>query len=146
MDVHLNTIEFEPVSYYITRAPHNSDIINFIRGLAKEENIGKATFFVIGAFKEARIGYYNQDSYAYQETKINIPCEIASCTGNISKKDEDVSIHAHAVLADEDGETQGGHLIGGKVFAAEIHIQELEGTELVRKHDDKTDLDLWDLG
>lgn len=141
----LNIAEFNPGSYYVTRAKHNADIIRSIRKLCEEKRVKQGVFFVIGALKEARIGYYNQNTLEYQEKKITTPCEIATCTGNISQKDDEVSIHAHAVLTDEEGEAKGGHLIGGKVFAAEIHVQELEGENLVRQHDEKTDLELWDL-
>ncbi len=39
----------------------------------------------------------------------------------------------------------GGHLLEGKVFAAEVHLVELVGKELVRKKDAITGLSLWDL-
>jgi predicted DNA-binding protein with PD1-like motif len=37
----------------------------------------------------------------------------------------------------------GGHLLGGKVFAAEAFFQELSGEPLIRKHDPVTGLYLW---
>jgi hypothetical protein len=71
------------------------------------------------------------------------PQEVASCIGNISIKEGEPFVHAHAVLADQNGNTKAGHLIEGKVFAAEIHLTELIGEELVRKDDAVTGLSLW---
>ncbi len=141
----MNILEYEPAKYYVTRANHNSDIVESVKKIVDEKEIRQGIFFVIGALQEAKIGYYNQETLTYEETKITTDCEIASCTGNISRKDNEISIHTHAVLTGEDLEAQGGHLISGKVFAAEIHVQEMKGKNLDREHDKETDLDLWDL-
>ena len=50
-----------------------------------------------------------------------------------------------AILADEKGNTKAGHLLEGAVFAAEVHIRELEGPNLERKYDDVTGLWLWQI-
>jgi hypothetical protein len=65
--------------------------------------------------------------------------------GNTSLKEDESFVHAHAVLADRNGNTKAGHLLEGRVFAAEIHLIELVGTKLVRKNDVITGLSLWDL-
>ncbi|KXB00348.1 hypothetical protein AKJ48_03610 [candidate division MSBL1 archaeon SCGC-AAA261O19] len=128
---------------FVIRAEHDSDIIQYIIKFAEDNEIEIGTFMAIGALKNAKLGFYNQKEHEYQEMEIASPHEIASCLGNISLKDKKPFVHAHAVLADESGETRAGHLIGGTVFAAEIHLRELKGPKLERKHDDVTDLSLW---
>ena len=137
--------EFSLKRNLLVRVEHNSDLIHFITDLAEDRQIGAATFTVIGALKRAKIGFYDQEEHEYGQLIIDGPQEIASCIGNISMKDGQPFVHAHAVLADEAGNTKAGHLLEGIVFAAEIHLQELDGPRLERRYDTVTGLSLWDL-
>jgi len=128
----------------VVRAKHDSDLVEFLTELAKKNRIMAATFTAIGALKHAKLGFYDQKTLEYLETVLSSPQEIASCIGNISMKEGQAFVHAHAVLADRDGNTKAGHLLAGKVFAAEIHLIELLGTKLVRKNDAVTGLSIWD--
>jgi predicted DNA-binding protein with PD1-like motif len=127
----------------LIRVKHDSEIIKFVTELAKNNAIVSATFTAIGALKWAKLGFYDQEKHEYSETSLLTPQEIASCIGNISIKEGEPFVHAHAVLADQNGNTKAGHLLEGKVFAAEIHLTELIGEELVRKNDAVTGLSLW---
>ncbi len=129
----------------LVRVEHDSDIIKFVTELAKRNAITTATFTAIGALKCAKLGFYDQEKHEYLETLLSTPQEIASCIGNISIKGGESFAHAHAVLADQNGDTKAGHLLEGKVFAAEIHLTVLTGEKLVRKNDAVTGLSLWDI-
>ena len=128
---------------FLVRAEHDSDLIKSVAELAKKNGIVTATFTAIGALKNAKLGFYDQKKHEYSETLLSTPQEIASCIGNVSIKDDNPFIHAHAVLADQNGNTNAGHLLEGKVFAAEIHLTELVGAKLIRKNDPVTGLSLW---
>jgi len=130
---------------FLVRAKHDSDIISFVTDLAKENGVMTATFTAIGALKYAKLGFYDQKRHEYVETLLSAPQEIASCVGNISVKEGNPFVHAHAVLADSEGNTKAGHLLEGKVFAAEVHLSELIGEKVVRKHDAVTGLFLWEI-
>ena len=130
---------------FIMRAEHDLDIITFFNNVAKKHGITTATFTVIGALKSAKLGFYDQNKHEYLENLLSTPQEIASCVGNISTKEGEPFVHAHAVLADMDGNAKGGHLLEGKVFAAEIHLFELVGEKIVRTNDAVTGLSLWDI-
>lgn len=130
---------------FLVRVEHNSELIQFITDLAKKEKIIVATFTAIGALKRAKLGFYNQVKKEYQEIKLDSPYEIACCIGNISIKEGNPFVHAHAVLADKNGNTKAGHLLEGKVFAAEVSLRELKGARLERKHDAITGLSLWEI-
>jgi predicted DNA-binding protein with PD1-like motif len=136
--------EFKPSRDFLVRVEHNSDLIQFITELAEKENIVVATITAVGALKKAKLGFYNQEKHEYQEIKIDSPHEIACCVGNISIKDGRPFVHAHAVLADKNGNTKAGHLFEGMVFAAEVHLRELKGAVLERKYDEVTGLSLWE--
>ena len=130
---------------FFVRAEHSSDIIAFVTELAKKHKIMTATFTAIGALKCAKLGFYDQKKHEYLETLLLAPQEIACCVGNISVKEDDPFVHAHAVLADQNGNINAGHLLEGIVFAAEIHLTELLGEKILRKNDAWTGLSLWDI-
>ncbi len=128
----------------IARLDHGIDIVSQIAGLAKNEKIVTGIFGAIGALMQAELAFYDQASHEYQKIPIDKPVELVSCSGNISIRDNQPFVHAHAAMADSEGRVWGGHLIGGKVFAAELCIQELLGEPLIRKYDSITGLYLWD--
>lgn len=136
--------KFNHIRDFMVRVKHNSNFIQYITELARKEKIFTATFTAVGALKWAKLGFYSQVKQEYQEIKLDSPFEIASCIGNISLKDGKPFVHAHAVLADKNGNTKAGHLLEGKVFAAEVHLRELKGSELERKYDEVTGLSLWE--
>ena len=127
------------------RVEHDSDLIGFVTEFAKKNSIALGSFTAIGALKSAKLGFYEQQKHEYLETELRVPLEIASCLGNVSLKDGEPFVHAHAVLADQSENVRAGHLLGGRVFAAEVHLTELLGEAVVRKPDAVTGLSLWDL-
>ena len=135
--------KFDVGQIFLVRVKYDSEIINYVTELAKNSGIMTATFTAIGALKSAKLGFYDQEKHVYLETSLLAPHEIASCVGNISIKDGEPFVHAHVVLADHDGNTKAGHLLEGKVFAAEVHLTELTGEKLVRQNDAVTGLSLW---
>ncbi|MCW4019417.1 MAG: DUF296 domain-containing protein [Candidatus Bathyarchaeota archaeon] len=102
-----------------------------------------AAFTAVGAVKHAKLGFYDQQKHVYLEIPVVTPHEIVNCIGNISIKKGQPFVHAHAVLSDQNGNTKAGHLLEGKVFAAEVHIVELLGKKVERKFDAVTGLSLW---
>ncbi len=141
----MNMVELGVARILLIRAEHDSDLIKFITQLVRKEKISTAAFTAIGALKDAKLGFYDQEKHQYFEDVLASPQEIASCVGNVSSKDGEPFVHAHAVLSDSKGNTRGGHLLEGKVFAAEIHLTELMGEKVSRKFDSVTGLSLWDI-
>jgi len=127
----------------IVRLEHDADLVQSMTKLAGSNGVEVGSFMAIGALKRARLGYYDQENYGYREMKIDAPHEMASCIGNVSLKDGETFVHVHVVLADDKGNTKAGHLLEGIVFAAEVHLHELEGPRLERKYDEATGLSLW---
>ncbi len=130
---------------FIGRFEFEADLLNSLTEFCKENNIRLGTFAVIGALTSAKLGYYNQDDKKYVECiSLEKKLEITSCIGNISLLNSEIFVHAHITLADHQGQCYGGHLMpGSKIFAAEYHVKENLGGELVRKPDGQTGLKLW---
>ena len=130
---------------FIGRFQFGDDLLTAITAFCKEHSIRMGIFSVIGAVKNAAIGYYKQDIKEYAESvRFNENLEITSCLGNISIKDNEIFAHAHITLSNHEGKVFGGHLMNGtEIFAAEFYIEELAGQDLVRKEDTQTGLSLW---
>ncbi|MEA1871835.1 MAG: PPC domain-containing DNA-binding protein [Chloroflexota bacterium] len=137
--------EYSANKELIVRLNYDADLIQSITELARSKGVEAGSFTAIGALKRAKLGYYDQKNHEYREMKIDSPHEMASCVGNVSLKDGEPFIHAHVVLADETGNTKAGHLFEGIVFAAEVHLRQLEGPRLERKYDEVTGLSLWNI-
>ena len=127
----------------VTRLDHDADIIGQITDLAVEKGIKTGFLSVIGALSRAELGYYDQVSQKYGKIQIEEPVELVSCLGNISLRNGEPFVHAHAALSDRAGRLYGGHLNSGIVFAAELFMQELLGLNLERVPDSITGLNLW---
>jgi predicted DNA-binding protein with PD1-like motif len=127
----------------LVRLDHGADVVNQIFELAGNECIQNGAFSVIGALTQAEIAFYDQESHEYNELLVDENVELVSCAGNISIRGGKPFVHAHVVLAGSDGETRGGHLLRGKIFAAELFLVELLGKPMIREHDSSTGLNLW---
>ena len=141
----LSCFEFQQGRIFVGRLPHGGDLINSIEEFCKKALIQMATFSVIGAVSSATIGAYDQKQQVYVTSKEEAPLEIVSCIGNVSLKDGKPFIHAHILLADEQGKTIGGHLFSETIiYAGEINLQELTGKPMERTYDNNTGLMLWE--
>ncbi|MFU8796345.1 MAG: PPC domain-containing DNA-binding protein [Dehalococcoidia bacterium] len=123
-----------------------SDLVKSITEIARDTGIEAGSLVAIGALKQAKLGYYDQNKNRYREIKVDSPTEIASCAGNISIRSGEPFAHIHVVLADSDGKTKAGHLLEGIVFVAEVHLRTLQGPKLERKYDATSGLWLWSEG
>ncbi|TDX53322.1 PPC domain-containing DNA-binding protein [Orenia marismortui] len=129
---------------YQGRLERGDDLLEKITEIINNAGIKLGRITAIGAVEKAKLSFYNQNRKVYEEDEINKPLEIVSLLGNISLKDNEIMIHAHIALGDEDGRLYGGHLTTGtRVFACEFIIEEFEGEEVERKYDEKTGLPLW---
>ena len=127
----------------LARLDYGKEIIGQIADLARERKIKAAAISAIGALSQADLGFYDQAGREYRVRRVEVPVEIASCTGNISLLDGTPFVHAHAVLADSSGTVLAGHLVRGTIFAAELFVQELAEADLHRSWDKQTGLKLW---
>jgi predicted DNA-binding protein with PD1-like motif len=134
--------EVEGAREFVARLDHGRDWRAQIEAFAAEEDIDAAFFVGLGAVQDAEIYFYDQDAQEYYPERFDEPFEVASCTGNVSWLDGERFAHTHMVLSREDGSCVAGHLNEATTFAGELYVREFD-TELVREHDETTDLDLW---
>jgi len=79
---------------------------------AKREKISAASISAVGAFRRAKVGWFDFASKKYLPIEIDQQCEVLSVLGDIAVDDKGKpSVHVHAVLGVRDGSTRGGHLL-----------------------------------
>ena len=131
-------------SVFVGKLSYGSDLLDELTNLCIINNITLGRIEAIGAVQKACIGFYSQENREYLFNNLDRPAEILNLTGNISTKDGEPFVHAHITLADEAGNTYGGHLAQGTIiFACEYIIHPFSGAELRRMPDEKTGLYLW---
>jgi hypothetical protein len=129
------------------RLGENEDLLNTIKGKAKQNGIRAGFFFLIGTVKRAVLGFYKEGGY--KQIEVAGPLEIVSCVGNLSlREDGELVAHAHIGVADEEGRMFGGHLLPGCPIDAtgELILVETPEAKLKRMLEKKLNLYLWHLG
>jgi uncharacterized protein len=133
-----------PTRTFMGGLDHNDDLLEALTKICKNEGIQLGRVEAIGAVKKAALGYYDQDKKEYIYFTIDRHLEILNLTGNISLKDGKPFVHAHVTLADDRGNSFGGHLIPGTIiFACEAIVQAFDGPEFIREVEPVTGLPLW---
>lgn len=131
----------------IGQLPHGTDLLEGLTQFVQKENIRCGRIHGIGATTHAIIAYYDQNTKKYNSMEFKGGMEILNLTGNVSIRDGKPFVHVHILLSDPQGKVFGGHLMPGtKLWACEIFVDEFDGEELVRGHDENTGLFLWKTG
>ncbi len=141
---HMDWKEFDNVT--VLRLKRGKYLVESILEFCEKQNIDGAYLHGIGAVEKIEMGYYDLEAKkAYEFKEIDKYLEITNLTGNISKLDGELKLHAHITVSDKNLQAYGGHLkeatVGGTV---ELFIVKTPG--LVRKEDEETGLSLLELG
>lgn len=87
-----------------------------ITEFANRENITGASVSAIGAFSQAKVGWFDFAAKTYKPIEVNEQCEVLSLLDDVAQGDDGkASLHLHAVLGLQDGMLRGGHLLSGSV-------------------------------
>jgi uncharacterized protein len=102
------------------------EALKAITEFAGRERIDGASVSAIGAFAEAKVGWFDLAAKKYKAIAINEQCEVLSLMGDVAKGDDgEASLHLHAVLGLRDGSVRGGHFLSGSVQPTlEVTIRE----------------------
>jgi hypothetical protein len=136
--------EAAPGRTFVGRLATGSDLVAEIERMCAAREIRAAWVSVVGAVQHAAFAYYDQEERRYVELASDEHHEIAGFVGNVSLRDGQPFLHAHASFGDRQGGTLTGHLLPGcRVWAAEVTLREMTGVELERTPDEVTGLSLW---
>jgi len=130
---------------YIIRLDRGEKIIESIKEFCTKKSITLGYFFAIGALDEVELAHYVVETKKYSSKKFNRPLEITNMSGNIATMNNEIYLHCHITLSNEEMNAIAGHLVEGKVAATcEIVLFALKG-EINRKYDDFIGLNLLDM-
>ena len=125
----------------IARFDEGEDLLDPLKACAVKHNIKSGWFSVIGGLKEATFGLYENGSYKIIKKTAHHCLELLPTIGNFATKENDILVHAHLTITDEEGTAFGGHLLNGCIIFpfAEVVIQEFQ-SQIVRRYAKKTNL------
>lgn len=87
-----------------------------ITDFANKQGISGASVSAVGAFAEARVGWFDLSAKTYRPIVVGEQCEVLSLLGDVAEGDDGkASLHLHAVLGLRDGSVRGGHFLSGVV-------------------------------
>ena len=132
----------KPRSYLLVFGK-NDDLIAGLNAFAEKHQIKTAFFSGVGALNAAALGYYEPTSKEYHTFKTEKQTELASFSGNISvNANGKYLVHAHAVLANNECECRGGHVLFASAWpTVEVNLSETD-TAITRSVDKETGLSL----
>ncbi|MEM0493436.1 MAG: DNA-binding protein [Candidatus Thermoplasmatota archaeon] len=126
----------------IVRLDKGEEIIQSLKSICIENHIKSGIITGIGATDKALIGLYDTSKKEYKTKEIKGDHEITSLNGNISMLDNDIILHLHITLGDQDYNVIGGHLYSANVSVTFECIIEIINADIIRIHDSNTGLKL----
>lgn len=127
---------------HIIRLKKGEELISKILEFCDRNQIDSAWFSGLGAASFAKLAFYDLVKKEYIRKEYTKPLEISALSGNAATLNGKKIIHCHAVLADENFQTFGGHLDELIVAATcEIIFSQLD-IKLKRKFDENIGLNL----
>lgn len=121
------------------------EVLSGLTEFAEREKLGAGHFTAIGALKSARFGWFDRERQAYRDIAIDQQVELISLIGDVGIVNGAPQIHAHGAVGLPDGEVRGGHLLEAVAWPTLELFFTVFPTSLVKKHDEETNLYLFDL-
>lgn len=111
-----NSIKEGPVRIFVLILDQGEEAFKTITEFANREGIDGASVTAIGAFSNAKVGWFDLDAKQYKPIAVNEQSEVLSLMGDVAQGDDGkASLHLHAVLGLQDGSLKGGHFLAGTV-------------------------------
>jgi uncharacterized protein len=116
LTVKSKSIQMGPERVFVLILDQGEEAFKTITEFANREQIDGASITAIGAFSEAKVGWFDFSAKKYKPIAVNEQCEVLSLIGDVAQGDDGkASLHLHAVLGLQDGSLRGGHLLSGSV-------------------------------
>jgi len=121
------------------------EVMSGLTEFAERNKITAGHFTAIGALQSARFGWFDSARKAYRDIPINQQVELISLIGDVGRVNGAPQIHAHGAVGLPDGEVRGGHLLQAIAWPTLEVFFTAHPTTLIKKHDEETDLFLFEL-
>lgn len=118
------------------------EAVEAVGGALREQEIRAAQVTAVGGLQAAELGYFDRSTRDYLRIPVREQVEVLSLLGDVAERDNQPSLHLHAVLGRRDGSTVGGHLLRAEVWPTlEVIVTEV-APELAKRVDPETGLAL----
>jgi len=129
---------------YVMVLRQGDDLFAEIEKLARDEGIPGANFSGIG-FVDVTFGYFNFETKEYNPKQFS-NVELASLQGSIAWKENKASVHAHAVVGDENFQAFAGHVLNATVSTGSVELMVIvHDKRFERKKDESLGADVLDV-
>lgn len=125
---------------FIFRVKPDKELVQSITQYCKSKKITSGVIIsIIGSLKSAQLGFLKELPGKYITKELQGPLEIVSAQGTIATFKNELALHIHILVSDEN-HAVGGHLNEARIFStAEVVIAQLE-RQIIRRFDDYTGL------
>ena len=128
---------------YILRLDPGDEIMASLADLCRKEDIALAKIEGLGASDHTVIGLFDVGTKEFHKKTYDMPLEISSIIGNVTRQDGEVYLHVHVNVCDTDLNSYGGHLVESRISAtSEIFITPLKG-QVDRRFDPEIGLNVF---
>ena len=130
---------------YIVRIDKDEEVIEQIKKICNDNCIKAGSITGLGAADRVKVGLFNTNTKEYLSKKLIGSFEITSLIGNISRMNNEVYLHIHIGVSDENMNVYGGHLNHCYISATcELIIDEIE-EDLNREFNEEIGLNLYSI-
>ncbi len=127
------------------RIDKGEEIVETLKHLCEHLDITLGTITGIGATDTVTIGLFDVSSKTYRSKQLTGDHEIVPLYGNITTMNNEVYLHLHINLCDEQNRSFGGHLNTAVVSATFEGVIDVVNGSIDRKKDEIMQLNLLDL-
>ncbi|MBV9389673.1 MAG: DNA-binding protein [Chroococcidiopsidaceae cyanobacterium CP_BM_ER_R8_30] len=135
-------IERQPQRTYAVIFDKGEEFKAGMEAFAKSQGLRGSDFTAIGAFEQAKLGWFDWETKEYKQNPINEQMEVVSLVGNIAIKDGEPRVHAHVAVATADGIAHGGHVMEAYVRPTVQLILRESPEQMQTQHDPESGLAL----
>ncbi len=118
------------------------NVMEILKTFVNEHSLKASRFTGIGAFSDVQLGFFDFSIKDYKKIDVNQQVEVVSLLGDVALYGDESKVHAHIVVAKQDGNAMGGHLLKGTVHPTLELILEEAPEYLQRRMDKATGLPL----
>lgn len=108
-------VEQQPRTYVVVFST-GDELASGLKQFARDEKLGGSSFQAIGAFSSVKLGWFDWETKQYRPSvTLGEQVELVSLIGDVALADGQPQVHAHVVVAKQDGTAHGGHLMEAHV-------------------------------
>jgi len=113
--MHFRKIDDAPRTFILVFAT-GDELADGLLRFAREQRLSAASFKAIGALSSVRLGWLSWERKRYEPSvTLDEQMELVSLIGDVALQDGAPVVHAHVVIAKQDGTAHGGHLLQAHV-------------------------------